>query len=196
MRGRRWGRGGWSFTEEYRKGRLHTPAATLPNPSCRTHGCCLLLVSTRAAAGPREPPGSAVGQVGPCVRHSQCCHCALGRGLRAVRILLAVPGAPCATLCHLVPPHMSQPTLTGAVPTLVTPHPFTLAVGRWPRGSPEQLLPPSLCTASVGSPGEQPTVTLLSFGGSVVPMLMAEVGKHSSRLTWEPGAISAGATWG
>lgn len=82
-----------------------------------------------------------------------------------------------------MPPHMSQPALTGAVPTLVAPHPLTLAVGRWPRGSPEQLLPPSLCTAGVGSPGEQPTVTLLSFGGSVVPMLMAEVGKHSSRLT-------------
>lgn len=130
------GGGGWSFMDRY-EGEAAHPSSNAPRgPTTVPSGCWLLPVRTRDAAGARQPPGTTSVWAGPCAGHNQCCHCASGRGLRAVKILhLAAPGALCATA---VPPpaRHSLPfqCLAGAVPTLVAPLPFTAAVGRWPRG--------------------------------------------------------------
>lgn len=89
--------------------------------------------------------------------------------------LLSVPACPASACAH-----------AGGTAALLR------GCGRWPRGTPEQLLHPSLCTA------HSPLPPSLLFGGSLVlvPVLRAEVGRCSSRWSWEIGAISAGATWG
>lgn len=126
------------------KGRLHTPAAMIPNPSYSPRW---------VLAAPGEPQGGCRGKgtsrlqgsVGRALCQAQpwC----LGRGLRALRILLAVPGAPCATA--VPPPACHSQCLAGAVPVLVAPLPSQWLWAGGPEG-PQAAAPSFPCTADVG----------------------------------------------